>query len=226
MLRAIIFDFDGIIAHTEPVHLKAFQTTLVNYDIELTEEEYFDKFLAYDDKTFFLELLKDRKIEPEALKIYEMMRVKSAHFNNLISGNIKLLPGVEEFIKSAGDRYPLGIGSGALGREIRQILEHVGLESYFKVIVSADDIERSKPAPDVFVEALKRLNREPRNSGTIAASDCLVIEDSVSGIEAALCAGMKCLAVTNSYPGEKLSQAQLIKDSLEGLGLDELEALF
>ncbi len=225
MLKAIIFDFDGIIAHTEPIHLKAFQATLCDYDMEMTEEEYFEKYLAYDDKTFFRQLLQDREFKHDEPLRHEMMRVKSAHYDELISGNIELLPGARELIKSVGHKYPLAIGSGALGVEIRQILEHAGLESYFKVIVSADEVERSKPAPDVFIEALSRMNQAFPGSG-ILARNCLVIEDSVSGIEAALSSGMKCLAITNSYPADKLSQAHLIKDSLEGLGLGELEALF
>ena len=226
MLKAIIFDFDGIIADTEPVHLKAFQATLDYYGMEITEEEYFEKYLAYDDKTFFLKLLQDRGIECEESVLTEMMRVKSAHYDELINGNIKILPGAQEFVKSVGRKYPLAIGSGALGREIRQVLIHAGLESYFRIIVSAEEVERSKPAPDVFIEALSRINRAFLGPGVIFAENCLVIEDSVSGIEAALAAGMKCLAITNSYPVVKLSQAQLIKGSLQGLGLDELEALF
>lgn len=225
MLKAIIFDFDGIIAHTEPLHLKAFQATLGGYGMEITEEEYYSKYLAYDDKTFFRELLKDREIEPQELNIDELMRVKSARFNEIISGNIELLPGAEEFIKTAGRKYPIAIGSGALEGEIRHILKHAGLEGYFKVIVSADHVERSKPAPDVFIEALSRVNLAFPGS-EIYADNCLVVEDSLAGILAALTAGMKCVAITNSYPREKLSQAQLIRDSLEGLGLEELEALF
>lgn len=226
MLKAIIFDFDGIIAHTEPLHLKAFQVTLGGYGMEITEEEYFSKYLAYDDKTFFRELLKDREIGPKELNIDEMMKVKSASFDELLGGNIELLPGAGEFIKKVARKYPIAIGSGALEGEIRQILKHAGLESFFKVIVSAEDVERSKPAPDVFIEALSQVNLAFPDSGAIFAENCLVIEDSLAGINAAIAAGMKCLAITNSYPEEKLSQAQLIKNSLEELGLDELEALF
>jgi len=155
-----------------------------------------------------------------------MMSGKSAHYDNLISGNIEFLPGAREFIKSAGDKYPLAIGSGALRGEIVDILEHAGIESCFKVIVSAEDVTRSKPAPDVFINVLTRLNKEPHASGTIYPRDCLVIEDSVSGVEAALSAGMKCLAVTNSYPEEKLSRAHLVRESLNGVLLSELESLF
>lgn len=226
MLKAIIFDFDGIIAHSEPIHLKAFQTTLRQYEIALTEEEYYDKYLAYDDRTFFKEILKDRSFEHDEQIIADMMSIKSAHYEDFVIGNIELLPGAEDLIRSAADKYALAIGSGALRGEIVDILRHAGIESYIKVIVSAEDVARSKPAPDVFIEALKRLNKDPLVSGTILAQDCLVIEDSVSGIKAALSAGMKCLAVTNSYPEDKLSRADLVKDSLKDIRLSELESLF
>ena len=227
MLKAIIFDFDGIIAHTEPVHLKAFQAALGNLDLEITEEEYFESYLAYDDRTFFTKLFKERDFEHDEELIGDMMSVKSRHYDELMEGNIVFLPGAREFIKSACNMYPLAIGSGALESEIRQVLEYASVESLFKVIVSAEDVERSKPAPDVFIEALRRLNNlyaDPQDK--INPGDCLVIEDSVAGIEAALEAGMKCLAITNSYPGEKLSRAHLVRESLKGLSLMELEALF
>ena len=226
MLKAIIFDFDGIIAHTEPIHLKAFQTTLRQYEIALTEEEYYDKYLAYDDRTFFKEILKDRSFEHDEQIIADMMSTKSAHYEDFVSGNMELLPGAEGLIRSAADKYAIAIGSGALRGEIVDILRYAGIESYFKVIVSAEDVARSKPEPDVFIEALKRLNKDPLVSGTILAQDCLVIEDSVSGIKAALSAGMKCLAVTNSYPEDKLSGADLVKESLKDVRLSELESLF
>jgi len=226
MLKAIIFDFDGIIAHTEPIHLKAFQTTLRQYEIVLTEEEYYDKYLAYDDRTFFKEILKDRSFEHDEQIIADLMSIKSAHYEDFVIGNIELLPGAEGLIRSAADKYALAIGSGALRGEIVDILRYAGIESYFKVIVSAEDVARSKPAPDVFIEALKRLNKDPLVSGTILSQDCLVIEDSVSGIKAALSAGMKCLAVTNSYPEDKLSGADLVKESLKDVRLSELESLF
>lgn len=225
MLKAIIFDFDGIIAHTEPFHLKAFQLTLEPRGVVVSDEEYYEKYLAYDDKTFFRVLFDDRGIGHEEDSLAELLEIKSSHYDKLIEGNIELLPGALQFIKSAAQRYPLAIGSGALEKEIRQVLSHADIESLFKVIVGADFIERSKPAPDVYIEALSQLNAEFPETG-ILSSNCLVIEDSISGIEAALSAGMKCLAITNSYPGDKLTRAGLIKDSLEGIDLSEIKSLF
>jgi len=226
MLKVIIFDFDGIIADTEPLHLKAFQLTLMENGIELSEEEYFAKYLAYDDKTFFKELLKDRNHKHDEALISDYINQKSGHFENVLKGNILVLEGVPEFISGISGKYPLAIGSGAFRSEIVEILESAGLAEHFDIIVSADEVINCKPDPEVFIEVLRRLNNLDSVSETILPQECLVIEDSTSGIKAAHAVGMKCLAITNSYTAEKLSEAELIKESLKGISVEELENLF
>ncbi|MCZ6469365.1 MAG: HAD family phosphatase, partial [Candidatus Dadabacteria bacterium] len=197
MLKAIIFDFDGVIADTEPLHLKAFQLTLRENGIELSDEDYFENYLAYDDKTLFKELLKDRNYEHNEAQISDFMNRKSEHFENVLKGNILVLEGVPEFISEVSGKYPLAIGSGALRSEIIDILESGGLREHFEIIVSADEVINCKPDPQVFIEALRRLNNLDSVSEGISPQECLVIEDSTSGIKAAHSAGMKCLAITN-----------------------------
>ena len=226
MLKAVIFDFDGVIANTEPVHMRAFQLTLGEDGITLTEEEYYSNYLAYDDKTLFKTVLKDKDITHDETVIRELMERKSGHYENIIKDNIQILPGVKDFIGELSGKYRLAIGSGALHREIADILEFAGIGDYFDVIVSAEDVENCKPAPDVFVEVLRRLNASGLSSGVISPDECLVVEDSVSGVEAALSAAMKCLAVTNSYSAEELSRAHIVKESLKGLDSEELAAMF
>lgn len=226
MLKAIIFDFDGVIADTEPLHLKAFQLTLKENGIELSDEDYFENYLAYDDKTLFKELLKDRNYEHNEAQISDFMNRKSEHFENVLKGNILVLEGVPEFISTISGKYPLAIGSGALRSEIIDILESGGLREHFEIIVSADEVINCKPDPQVFIETLRRLNNLDSVSEKISPQECLVIEDSTSGIKAAHSAGMKCLAITNSYAAEKLSEAELIKQSLKGIYLEEIEDLF
>ena len=225
MLRAIIFDFDGVIADTEPLHLKAFQLTLGENDIELTDEDYFSNYLAYDDKTLFKELFKDREFEHDDAMISDFINRKSVHFGNVLKGNILLLEGVSEFILQISGKYPLAIGSGAMKSEIVEILESAGLRGHFPIIVSADQVINCKPDPEVFIEALKRINNSSSDS-KILPGECLVIEDSTSGITAAHSAGMKCLAITNSYSAEKLANADMIKDSLINVTVDDLNNLF
>ncbi len=226
MLKAIIFDFDGVIADTEPLHLKAFQLTLKEKGIELSDEDYFENYLAYDDKTLFKELLKDRNYGHNEAQISDFMNRKSEHFENVLKGNNLVLEGVPEFISEVSGKYPLAIGSGAIRSEIIDILESGGLREHFEIIVSADEVINCKPDPEVFIEALRRLNNLDSVSEEISPQECLVIEDSTSGIKAAHSAGMKCLAITNSYAAEKLSEAELIKQSLKGIYLEEIEDLF
>lgn len=226
MLKAIIFDFDGVIADTEPLHLKAFQLTLIDNGIELSDEEYFANYLAYDDKTFFKELFKDRNFEHNESVISDFMNQKSKHFENVLKGNILIIESVPEFISQISAKYPLSIGSGALRSEIVEILKYAGLSEYFDIIVSADDVVACKPDPEVYIKVLKDLNHTTLASDAISENECLVIEDSISGIKAAHLAGMKCLAVTNSYSAQELSEAELIVDSLKNVSIKQMQDLF
>lgn len=227
MLRAIVFDFDGIIVDAEPVHLRAFQDALAESNIFLSEGEYYDRYLALDDRSLFLALLKDRNLNLDPSSIGYLVQKKSDSYEKLIREGIKIFPGVVDFVNSVSLRYPLGIGSGALRHEIEFILNHIGIRDRFCVIVSAEDVERCKPAPDVFLKVLFEINETlPRGSEPIYPSECLVIEDSSAGISAAKDAGMRTLAITNSYTSSKLSEADLIEDTLVDVDIRELEDLF
>lgn len=226
MLKAVIFDFDGVIANTEHIHLGAFQRTLAVEGVELTEEDYYAKYLAYDDKTLFMKLYEDRGLELGDALLTALMDRKSLHYDEMIEGNIEILPGAVDFIRSLTGKYRLAIGSGALEAEILRVLDFAGVRESFEVIVGADNIENCKPAPDVYIEALRRLNALKAGGEEIVPAQCLVIEDSVSGIRAALAAGMKCLAVTNSYSEAELSEAHAVKPGLKDLDLGALGHLF
>jgi len=225
MLKALIFDFDGVIADAEPVHMRAFQEVLGEEGIGLSKEEYYGKYLALDDKAFFRTVLKDRGRKLDSKIIEDLMIRKSNCYDRLIKENIIIFPGVRDFIKKAHERYALAIGSGALRHEIEFILRHVGIRERFNVIVSAEDVENCKPDPEVFIKALKRINDSLTSVGEIHPNECLVVEDSIAGIKAANSAGMKCLAVTNSYPAERLSQADIIVNSLQEVEIEDLETL-
>lgn len=226
MLKAVIFDFDGVIANTEPVHLRAFQRALAGEGVELTEEDYYANYLAYDDRTFFIRLYENRKLEMEGALLSSLLERKSFNYDEMIEGNIELLPGAVDFIESLAGKYRLAIGSGALEAEILRILDFAGIRDSFEVIVGADRIANCKPAPDVYIEALRRLNSLAGDGAGIAPAECLVIEDSVSGIRAALAAGMKCLAVTNSYSEAELGEAHAVEPGLAGLDPVILGKLF
>jgi HAD superfamily hydrolase (TIGR01509 family) len=224
MLRAIIFDCDGVIADTEPIHMAALARVLAGEGISLTKEDYFAEYLALDDRACFTKALSLDGLPDAQERVNELIRRKSHYVDKIITDGVQILPGVSEMIREAANHYPLAIASGALRREIEAIVRNAGLEHCFKVIVSAEDVMRSKPYPDPFLKALDLFNQ--CWTETIVPGECLVIEDSIHGIRAAHQASMRCLAVTNSYPKEKLAEAELVVDTLEGLSMNRLEMLF
>jgi HAD superfamily hydrolase (TIGR01509 family) len=224
MLKAIIFDCDGVIADTEPIHMTAFQRVLSEEGITLREEDYFARYLALDDRGCFREAFAGRGDPLTDAGLNQLIGRKSAYVDTAMLADLKLLPGAAEFIELAAGSYPLAVASGALRHEIELVLKFGGLRDCFRAIVSAEDVERSKPHPDPFIKACDLLNSF--SAARIERADCLVIEDSIHGVRAAHEAGMRCLAITNSYPANKLAQADLIVDSLATLSLRDVESLF
>lgn len=208
MIKAVIFDFDGVIADTEHLHFEVFRNVLNHQKQDLTENEYYSQYLAYDDKTFFSKYYENNGLHLEKALLNRLLKNKSEEFDSLIKNNIKIYPGVVDFIEKLSVRYDLAIGSGALKKEIVQILDVINIAHLFKIIISADEISNCKPNPEVYNTVLSRLNNIKGND--ISADECIVIEDSIYGIQAAKSAGMKCMAVTNSYPAKKLTEADLV----------------
>jgi beta-phosphoglucomutase len=225
MLQTIIFDFNGIIANDEPLHLEMFQKVLAEQGIPLFREEYYQKFLGMDDRDCFKAVLGARKRPADDGLINEMIARKADYYSRAIAERLVIFPGATALIDAAAARYPLAIASGALRHEIVQILDAIGRQNAFTAIVSAEDVRRGKPHPECFQTALSQLNQalgEPE----IPPSSALVIEDSTWGIDGAHAAGMKCLAVTNSYSAQALAAADRVVVSLADVSVDDLEALF
>lgn len=224
MLKAIIFDCDGVIADTEPIHMGAFQRVLSEEGITLREEDYFARYLALDDRGCFRKAFAGRgdSLTEEALN--GVVERKSAYVGSAMEAGLNLLPGAAAFIELAARSYPLAVASGALRHEIDLVLKFGGLRDCFRAIVSAEDVERCKPYPDPFIKACGLLNSS--STSPIEPADCLVIEDSIHGIRAARKAQMRCLAITNSYSADKLAEADLVVDSLATLSLRDVESLF
>jgi HAD superfamily hydrolase (TIGR01509 family) len=222
-LKAILFDCDGIIADTEPLHLAAFKQTLADEGIHLTDKQYYEEYLALDDRGCFKKAYSYYSKDLSFRKLQELIARKAHYFEPVLEKNLKLFPGVAEFIKIAAESYPLAIASGARRREIDLILTHGQLKDYFQAIISADDVVNGKPDPESFLLACERVKS---TDASITPASCLVIEDSFHGIHAAVAAGMRCLAVTNSYPKEQLTEADLVVESLMGLPLEQLQFLF
>jgi HAD superfamily hydrolase (TIGR01509 family) len=227
MLKAIIFDCDGVIVDSEPSHLKALQQVLAEEGIALTRTEYFERYLAMDDKGCFETALaaQGRPVTDAILKT--LILRKMALYRTLSQQELVLYPGVAEFVKKAQGAYRLAIASGAFRGEIKFALDQGGLRAAFPVLVSAQDVRHGKPHPEAFLTALAKLNQLiPIPTPLLTPSECVVIEDSLHGTDAARAAGMKCLAVTNSYSRDTLNgRADRIVASLAEVEPKDLEAL-
>jgi beta-phosphoglucomutase len=222
-LQAIVFDFDGVIADSEPLHLRAFQQTLAEERIELTGRDYYSRYLGYDDVGLVQSLAADRGITMSDRQITALVERKGVRLQELLLGDHVLFPGAIDFIRAAAAAVPVAIASGALRHEIEDIIAAAGIRQLFSAIVSSGDTPQSKPSPAPYLLAFERLcqvsGRELDRRRSVA------IEDSKWGLESARRAGLRCVGVTNSYPAAELEGAELVVDGLNALTLAALDEL-
>ena len=222
-LQAVVFDFDGVIADSEPLHLKAFQQALAEDGIGLSEEEYFSRYLGYDDVGLLEALTRDRELAASSRYITEMVALKGSKLQQMLHTGDVLFPGAARFIREAAGAVPIAIASGALRHEIHEILDGAELRSLFAVVIASGDTPQSKPSPAPYVLAFERLKEA---SGIdLDCRRCVAIEDSRWGLESARGAGLRCVGVTNSYAADELPGAELIVSGLDALTLDALDTL-
>jgi len=211
---AVIFDFDGVIVDTEPLHYAAFQRLLEPLGLGFSWERYVETYMGFDDRDAFREAFKAVGTGVPAADLQSFIDRKAGLFQEIIRDGISAYPGVVELIRSirAGGT-PLAISSGALRSDIAPILETLGIAECFDLIVTAEDVARSKPDPECYRLAHARLNQF--RGLNLTAGRVLAIEDTPAGIAAAKCAGLRVIAVTNSYPATHLSQADRIVKTLD-----------
>ncbi len=224
MPGAVIFDFDGVITDSEILHLRAFNRVLAQHNIEITTKDYYKDYLGLTDFDCFEALVDEGRLKPDAQGIKNLVKQKNRVFEELVKTEGRIIEGVRDFLDVL-KRNDIGMAicSGALLAEIELILKQSRLRPFFEVIVSAEQIKEGKPNPEGFLLALQRLNEERENP--ILADECIVIEDSHWGLEAAKAAGMHTIAVTNSYDAEQLAMAEKIVARLDELTMDDLQQL-
>jgi len=222
-LQAIIFDFDGVIADSEPLHLRAYQQALAEEGIALERDEYFGRYLGYDDVGMFAALARDRGLAMSDSHVTALVARKGEKLQAMLNGGEVLFPGAAAFIRGAAAAVPIAIASGALRHEIVEIIEGAALGDMFTTIVASGDTPESKPSPAPYLLAFRQLQRA---AGTnLDPGRCVAIEDSMWGLESARGAGLRCVGVTTSYAANQLSGAELIVDGLHALTVPALERL-
>ena len=223
MIEAVLFDFNGVLVDDEAEHCEALQTILRDEAIMMSREEYYADYLGLDDRTGFVQAFRraNRTVTTEILN--RLVEAKSRIYLRLVTKSLRLVPGVREFVHDAGRRYRLGIVSGALRREIEIVLGKSGLHDRFEIIIAADDVAHCKPNPAAYLAAHAAFNRRR----AVATNACVVIEDSLPGLEAARAAGMPCVMLTTNHPATRLGGrgAALVWDSFSGHAAAELAEL-
>jgi beta-phosphoglucomutase len=220
MLRAIVFDFDGVIANSEPLHLAAFRDVLAEERIALTEADYYDRYLGFDDVGVFRTVSADRGRVWSAGKIGTLVARKAARLEALERDVSILFPGAADAIRRAVAAVPIAIASGALRPEIVRVLEREGLGDTFTAIVSAGETSASKPSPEPYLKAIALLAAAA--GAPLEARDCVAIEDSRWGIESAKAAGLRTIAVAQTYDASELPAVDLVIPALAALDLAAL----
>ncbi len=204
MIRALIFDFNGVLADDDPIHMQALREVAQEEGLTFTDEEYLDEYLPLNDWDCFKTLYAKHSADLPASKLEELIRRKSVYYFRAIAGKRVMFSAAPAAVQAAATRCPLAIASGAKIDEIRHILDQHGLLGCFKAIVAAQDVKYGKPHPEPFVRAFEKLQEL---NASLTASDCVAIEDSIGGIESAHGAGMRCLAIAHSYDRERLRTA-------------------
>ena len=215
--EAVLFDFDGILVDTEPMHHRAFTEVLDPLGMGFPWKEYVEIYMGFDDRDAFREAFRAKGIDLDEANLAKLVAAKSEAFLRGLRDGVTAYPGAFSLIESlrAAGR-PLALCSGALRSDIDPILAQLGVARCFDVIVSADDVRRSKPDPESYALAFARLSERHATVLTVPGRS-VAVEDTPAGIRSAKGAGLRVLAVTNSYGAGELAEADWIVESLESV---------
>lgn len=223
MLQAVVFDFDGVLANSEPLHLQAFQAAVAEDGFALSAEEYYEQYVGFDDEAVFRRMTEAWRVADAEPWIARMMTSKAARLQALLDGAATLFPGAAACVRSLSARVPVAVASGAIRNEILHVLDAAGLAGAFTAIVAAGEAPRSKPAPDPYRRAVELMSRAV---GTRLEPAFVVgIEDSAQGLAAARAAGLRTVGLTTTYRRFERGQADAVLPSIAAVTFDRLSAL-
>ncbi|MFA9476722.1 HAD family hydrolase [Phycisphaerales bacterium AB-hyl4] len=220
MLKAIVFDFDGVLVDSEPLHYEAMLAVAKPLGVTFDYREYLNDLIGFDDRDAMRTILakagqtvSETEVD-EPLR--ELMDEKQRAFEQRVAKGIEPIPGAMELLDAAAAAMPVAIASGATRADIELILGQLGRLDQFTTIVTADDVERSKPAPQSYVLAVQRL-AETHPELLLSPRECLAIEDTAAGLASAHAAGLRTLGLTTTSPAESLRQADRVVPELAGI---------
>ncbi len=208
MIKAILFDFNGVIIDDELIQMNAYKDVLQDEGIDLTEENYFN-CLGMNDQHFLKTIFMNEGKTLEDGKLPGLIEAKTSKWREKIENDIPIYEGMEDFLKRLEKDFTLGLVSMARRPEIDFVLEKTGLGSCFSAIVSAEDVLTVKPNPECYREGFRRIDlvRTSQGKSPITRKQCVVIEDSPPGIASGKLNRLKTLGVTNTVSAEELRRA-------------------
>ena len=208
-MKAFIFDKDGVLVETFNIHLKAYKKAFEEIGLNFKEEHLLKNY-GRKRKDIIKSFLEENGIVSEEL-VEKLVKRKEELYREFVETELKLLPGVLDCLKYLKRKgYKIGLASSSSKETIKQFMRVTKTESFFDAFTSGDEVKEGKPNPEIFLKCAEKLGVEPK--------DCVVIEDSVHGVEAAKKAGMKCVAVlTGKHSRKDLEKVKpdLILESLE-----------
>ena len=211
---AVIFDMDGVLSDTGPVHFESWVKMTSEIGVEFTKE-FFEKIFGQQSPEIIRKLMGPNVDE---ITIEKWANLKEKYYRDMVKDQLKPLPGVIELIKELYDlKFKLAVGSSGPRENVELLLTSLKIKKYFNAVITAAEIKRGKPEPDVFLEAAKRVKIKPNK--------CVVIEDAPVGIESAKRAGMKCIALTTTHPEKELYNADLIVKNLSEISSKDIKNL-
>jgi beta-phosphoglucomutase len=216
-ISAVVFDFDGVLADSEPLHLRAYQEVLSEIGITLSRDEYYAHYLGFDDVGAFKAMGRAHGRDWDEHQIGALVARKIRVFDQVLASTDVLYPAAVPCVERLARRFALGIASGALRHEIEAVLRRTRLDRYFRFVVASGDTRHSKPAPDPYLRAAELH--------AVSSTSCVAIEDSRWGIASAQGAGMRCVGITHTYPAQELAAADAVIDSLNDFTAELIQSL-
>jgi beta-phosphoglucomutase len=229
VLRALLFDFNGVLVDDEPIHLEMFQRVLAEEGLALSVEDYYQRYLGLDDRGCFAAVLAGAGEPATTPRLMRLIARKASYYQERVrERGYPFFAGAAGLVAAAGSAgWMLGVVSGALREEVEAALRQAGLRERFKVLVTAEDVAAGKPDPEGYRQALQALNAlPPLPERLIHPHEVVAVEDSPAGLAAAAEAGLRTLAVAHTYPEARLAGADAVVARLDGLGRERLESLF
>lgn len=226
MIRAVIFDFNGVLVDDESVHFDLFREVLAEKGVDLTDQMYHERYLGYDDRQCLGTALRDAGQEPTDDEVDALIADKAGRYVARAELGLRYFPNAAGALAGLADRWPIAINSGALRPEIVYSLNRMGVIDRVQAIVSAEDATNGKPDPEGYLLALDALRSAIGED--LEAAHCLVFEDSLAGIQSAKGAGMWAVGVSNTYdePSLRGAGADSVIPGLENLTPDWIERMF